>query len=295
MAHPRAPDWAELLGDAGYAEFRAALILALAEMQIVVDELHIDHGVLHTPTGEAMGLSNVVRLCHAAPREQWSVVIVDHLRRATAKPAPLKFSKVAGRLRVRITPERLIEANPQAYVSRDLAPGLRVTLAVDLPEHVVFVKPTELDEWEQSADDLFERALANTEAEEPLEQHDIELEDAPSIAMLVGGSYFAASHVLFLERYVPHHPNGVLIGLPDRHALAVLPLLGTRSVSAFGPMVRLASARFAEEPGAITDQLYWKRGTLWVRIACGMRDDGTAWVAPPDEFNDLVARLSRAE
>jgi hypothetical protein len=295
MGHPPAPDWAELLGDAGYAAFRAALITALADMQIVVDELHIDHGVLHTPSGEAMGLSNVVRLCHAAPRHQWPTLIVDHLRRATAKPAPLSFSKIADKLRVRITPERLIEANPQAYVSRDLAPGLRVTLAVDLPEHVVFVKPTELDEWGQSADQLFERALANTEAEEALEQHDIELQEAPSIAMLVGGSYFAASHVLFLERYVPHHPNGVLIGLPDRHALAVLPLLGTRSISAFGPMVRLASARFAEEPGAITDQLYWKRGTLWMRVACGVRDDGTPWVAPPDEFNDLVSRLSRAE
>ncbi|MEO7091623.1 MAG: hypothetical protein ABI175_00140, partial [Polyangiales bacterium] len=172
---------------------------------------------------------------------------------------------------------------------------LRVTLAVDLPEHVVFVKPTELAEWKQTADELFERAFANTEAEEPLEQHDIELENAPPIAMLVGASYFAASHVLFLERYVPHHPNGVLIGLPDRHALAVLPLLGTRSLGAFGPMVRLAHARFVEEPGAITDQLYWKRGTVYVPVACGVRDDGTAWVAPPEEFNDLVGKLSRAE
>jgi hypothetical protein len=293
--HPPAPDWAELLGDAGYAAFREALILALADMQIVVDELHIDHGVLHTPSGESMGLSNVVRLCHAVPREQWHAVIADHLRRATAKPAPLKFSAIADKLRVRITPERLIEANPQAYVSRELAPDLRVTLAVDLPEHVVFVKPAELAEWDQTAEALFERALANTEAEEPLERHDIELEDCPSIAMLVGGSYFAASHVLFLERYVPHHPNGVLIGVPDRHALAVLPILGTRSITAFGPMVRLANARFAEEPGAITDQLYWKRGTVWMKIACGVRDDGTAWVAPPEEFNDLVGKLSQAE
>jgi hypothetical protein len=293
MTHPPAPGWAELLGDAGYAAFRAALITALAEMQIVVDELHIDHGVLHTPSGEAMGLSNVVRLCHAAPREQWAALIADHLRRATAKPAPLKFSSIADKLR--ITPERLTEANPQAYVARDLAPGLRVTLAVDMPEHVVFVKPTELAEWNQSADELFERALANTEAEEALEQRDLELEDSPAIAMLVGGSYFAASHVLFLERYVPHHPNGVLLGLPDRHALAVVPLLGTRSLSALGPLVRLASARFAEEPGAITDQLYWKRGTVWLRVACGVREDGTAWVAPPEEFNDLVGKLSQAE
>lgn len=295
MGHPPAPDWAQLLGDAGYAAFRTALLAALEEIQLVVDEAHIDHGVLHTAAGGSMGLINVVRLCHAAPREQWGAVITDHLRRATAKPAPLAFANVADKLRVRITPERLIEANPQAYVSRELAPALRITLAVDLPEHVVFVKPAELDEWDQTADQLFERALANTEAEEPLEQHDIELEELPSISMLVGPSYFAASHVLFLERYLPHHPNGVLVGLPDRHAIAVLPLVGARSLGALGPMVQLVSARFAEEPGAITDQLYWKRGARWLKVPCGMRDDGTAWVAPPEEFNDLVTKLSQAE
>jgi len=268
---------------------------ALGEMQIVVDEDHIDHGVLHTPAGASMGLANVIRLCHAAPREQWAAVIADHLRRATAQPAPLKFDYVAERLRVRITPERLIEANAHAYVARALGDGLRITLAVDLPEHVVFVKPAELVEWNQTADALFERAMANTEAEDELERYDIELEDAPSIAILAGGSYFAASHALFLEKYVPHHPNGALIGVPDRHAITVLPLLGVRAFAAFGPMVRLAAARFAEEPGAITDQLYWRRGERWIRIPCGVRDDGTPWLAPPDEFNALAETLTKAE
>ena len=288
---PAAPDWAAMLGDA-YAEFRAVLVRALADMQIVVDEAHIDCGVLHTPASGTMGLTNVARLCHAAPRERWPMVIADHLRRATAKAVPIDFAQAAPNLRLRITPDRLVEANPAAYVSRELARGLYLTIAIDKPEHVVFVHSRELAEWQRTADELFEIARANTRAEPALERQEIELVDGPTLTVLLGDSYFTASHVLFLESYLDAGAHGLLVGVPDRHALVVLPLVDKASLGGFGPIVRLCHARFAEEPGAITDQLYWRRGHEYVKVACGVRDDGTPWVAPPEAFNELVGRLS---
>lgn len=284
------PDWAELLGD-HYTEFRAALVAVLVELGITVDEAHIDCGVLHTPEG-TLGLNNLVRMCHPLPRERWPAAIADHLRRATAKAAPIDLAYATAHLRVRITPARLIDANPEGYVARELGRGLYTTLAIDKPEHVVFVHPRELAAWERTADELFAIARANTEAEAPLARQDIELPDGVVLTALLGESYFAASHVLFLERYFAVPPDGALVGIPDRHAVVVLPLADRGALSGLGPIVNLCHARFAEEPGAITDQLYWRRGDGYVKVACGVKDDGTPWVAPPDDFNDLVVRLS---
>jgi hypothetical protein len=99
--------------------------------------------------------------------------------------------------------------------------------------------------------------------------------------------------VLFLERYLPAPPDGPLVGMPDRHALVALPLADERSLGGLAGLVHLCHGRFTEEPGAITDQVHWRRGESYARVACGVRGDGTPWVAPPDDFDDAVARLSQ--
>jgi hypothetical protein len=283
-----APDWAAVLGE-HYPEFRAALVDVLAAMQITADPEHIDCGVLHTPDGATMGLTNVVRLCHGADRSQWRAIIADHLRRSTAKPAPMAFDVVEPRLRLRVIPERHLTAKPDAYIVRELARELYLALAIDNPEHVVFVSPREPAEWGKTVDELFVIAERNTRDEPAIEPQPIDIPGGPTIIVLLGESYFAASHVLFLERYSGAGTAGHVVALPDRHALVVLPLTDKRWPAALGTMVGLAHVRFDESPGPITDQLYWRRsdGSL-VKIPCGVREDGTPWVAPPDEFNELL-------
>lgn len=290
MTSQSVPEWAAILGEE-YGAFRVALTAVLAEMNIDVDHDHIDHGVLHTPSAGTMGLNNVVRLCKSAPPERWREVISEHLRRATAKPVPMDFASARPNLRVRITPERLVHANPAHYVMRELGDGLYLTAAIDKPEHVVFVNPTELAAWSVSADEVIEIGLDNTRAEPALEREDVEIDGGASVSVLFGDSYFAASHLLFLDRYLKIGEPGVLVAVPDRHSIAVLPLDDKRSLASLGPLVTLAHMRFHEQPGAITDQLYWRRGDRYVKIACGVRDDNSPWVAPPEAFNDLVASL----
>jgi hypothetical protein len=285
------PDWANILGS-DYELFRAALVEELERMKLTVDHDHIDCGVLHTKSG-TLGLSNIVRLCHPAPRDRWPAIIAEHLRRSTAQRVAMAFELAGPRLRLRLVPDRLLALHPEKYVARELAPGLHITVAIDNPEHVVFVNPPELAEWDKSADDVFAIATTNTQNEPMLDRHDIEIPDAPPITALVGDSYFAASHALFLERYFEVAPNGHLVAMPDRHALFVLPLASASCLAGFGPLVALAHSRFTEEPGAITDQLYWRRGDRFVKVACGVRADGTPWVAPPDDFNELVGQLAR--
>jgi hypothetical protein len=53
-----------------YARFRAALLDELARAEIDVDVDHIDCGVLRLESAQ-LGLTNLARLCHAAPVEEW--------------------------------------------------------------------------------------------------------------------------------------------------------------------------------------------------------------------------------
>jgi hypothetical protein len=282
------PEWAALLGD-DYPEFRTALLMALGELGISVDMEHIDHGVLHTEEHGTMGLSNVIRLCHAAPREQWQAVIAEHLRRASAKSVDLSLDYAREHLRVRVTPEDMVHTQPESFVIRELADGLHTTLAIDLPEHVKFVAPKDLAAWGVAADELWPVALANTRAEAPLERDDIELDGGGKLTVLYGESYFAASHVLFLERYVE---GEVLVAVPDRHAIACV-AMDEHVLQGIGAIVLFAHMRFTEQPGAVSEQLYWRRGDQYVKVPCGVRDDGSPWVAPPDDFNEAVLALTR--
>lgn len=282
------PDWAALLGD-DYPQFRAALLAALGELGIAVDEEHIDHGVLHTTEHGTMGLSNVVRLCHGAPRERWGAVIAEHLRRASAKSVDLSLDYAREHLRVRVTPEDMVHTQPESFVIRELAEGLHATLAIDLPEHVKFVAPKDLAAWDVAADELWPVALANTKSEAALERDDIELDGGGTLTVLYGESYFAASQVLFLERYVE---GEALVAVPDRHAIACI-AMDEHVLQGIGALVMFAHMRFTEQPGAVTEQLYWRRGDRYVKVPCGVREDGTPWVAPPDDFNEAVFALTR--
>ncbi len=285
-----APAWAELLGT-DYARFREVVRVEAERLGIAFDEAHLDCGVLRAPSG-TYGLSNVARLCRAAPVEAWPTIVGEHLRRSTAQATPVDFEYAASRLRLRVVPDRQVTAQPARYVSRELAADLHLALAIDKPEHVVFVSSEEPASWSCSIDELFERARANTEAEPPLDREDLELDaaGAPSIALLHGTSYYASGHVVFLDRYVPAGEWGHLIGVPDRHAVLAVPFDGAGVLPALGPLVRLAHLRFTEEPGAISDQLYWRhRDGALVRIACGVGSDGQPWVAPPEAFTAIVA------
>lgn len=288
------PEWAAMLG-ADYPRFREALVAALAALELVVDPDHIDHGVLHRPDGSTMGLTNIVRLCHPAPREQWPAIITEHLRRSSAKAVPMAFAIAAPRLRLRLVPERHLTMKPDAYLARPVGRELHAALAIDNPEHVVFVNHREPAEWGQTVDDLFALADQNTRGEPALDRDEIAIPDGPTILALYGASYFAASHALFLDRYSPPGAHGHVVAVPDRHAVIALPTTDPRWLAGLGAMVQIAHGRFAESPGAITDQLYWRRpdATL-VKIACGVRADGGAWVAPPDEFTAMVEAATGA-
>lgn len=282
------PDWAAILGD-DYGAFRGAVLAALADLGITIDEEHLDHGVLHTTEHGTMGLSNVVRLCHGAPVERWPAIVIEHLRRATAKSVELSLDYAREHLRVRVTPEDMVHTQPESFVIRDLADGLLATLAIDLPEHVKFVAPKDLAAWGVGADALWPVGLDNTRAEAALDRDDIELDGGGTLTVLYGESYFAASQVLFLERYVE---GDALVAVPDRHAIACI-AMDDKVLGGIGALVLFAHMRFTEQPGAVSDQLYWRRGERYLRISCGVREDGSPWVAPPDDFNEAVLALTR--
>jgi hypothetical protein len=289
------PNWAKFFTGKEYAHFRALVVEELQRVGHRFDEEHLDHGVIQFEgDGGSLGLVNIARRCRSVDRVYWQRLIAEHLRVAALRPTgkPVVYEKAEPGLRLRIIPDYHLKTHPEAYVARELARGLLLAVAIDTPEQVIFLKPEDAKKWDRSLDDVFAIARRNTEAEPALQRDEMEISSGLAITALMGESYFAASHVLFLERYFEKPAHGYLVAVPDRHALFVLPMADGRFLEGMGSLVTLSRQRFTEEPGAITDQLYWLRGPEdWVKVACGVRSDGQPWIAPPEEFNELITKL----
>lgn len=290
------PSWAGFFTPDEYGRFYELTLERLDAAGHRVDESHFDDcGVLRYEGGGSMGLVNLARLCRKANAEHWSALIDEHLRVLTPVSGglPVEFRHARHHLKVRIVPERQVAARPTAYVSRDLVGGLRLVLALDTPHQVVFVHPRDVDRWGQDEASLFLLAERATHADEPLETFDVVAAGDARVVALMGDSPFAASHVLFLERYVPAPPAGYLVSVPDRHAILALPLTGLSALAGLGALLELGQERFATQPGPLSDELFWRRpdGQL-VRVTCGLRDEGEPWIAAPSELDDLLREPS---
>ena len=114
----------------------------------------------------------------------------------------------------------------------------------------------------------------------------------PVIVGLAARRTTAASHAMFLERYVPaRRARSRDRGSGSPRAARVS--FGGSDDAVARELVRLAHLRFSEEPGAISDQLYWRRREGNVRQDRVRRARRRQpWVAPPEAFNSIVAQSS---
>ncbi|MCP3934908.1 MAG: hypothetical protein GY708_05990 [Actinomycetia bacterium] len=160
---------------------------------------------------------------------------------------------------------RVVVRDPDQFggvpvVRNDLGIGLVEAVVVDSPEAVRYVTSDDLGEWELEADELFERARANTRALD-VEFEEVEVFDGTYLT-LVTADYFSSSFLLFPEAIIDAEaPYGYLIALPGRDIM-VVHVLEDRSIltDIAGIMGQFAADTYAEAPGPLTDELFWLTG-----------------------------------
>lgn len=288
---PDVPAWAGFSTPEQFAAFTGAVDSALAARGV---DGTIGDGFVQIagPGGSrVLGLVELAQQCHAAPQDQWAGVADRHFAAILDAPGPapaLSAQDALAVLKVRLC-ARADLAQDAPAVTRPVAEDLLAVLVLDRPGAVTGVDPADAEGWGQPIDALWERAQANTRADEDLRRSQTELPGGVHVTIAMSDSPFAATGALWPEQAVGAlGPAGALVAVPNCHTLAVHAITHLGVVEGMRHLVPLIARRHAEGPGSVSDQLYWSHGGSLTRIGATVDGDWVS-VTPPAE---LVAALN---
>ncbi|MCP9947894.1 hypothetical protein [Actinomadura madurae] len=227
-----------------------------------------------------------------------AALVSDHVTTiVTAVEEPLDlsdFDLAQHLLRTRIYPA---EADNGVLAARPFAPGLIEVVVVDTPTTVRTVTTEEMNGWPVSGDALFMLGRANVRADGPLQLDEQDL-GGVRVSVLHGWTFYAVTHLAWLEEYLPIGPYGALVIAPNRSLIVAHPL----QISAGHPRARYREAvaaatelqaqahrAYEEGPGSLSPHLYWWRAGELTYLAT--RYEGDTMVLP-EEFASVLATLA---
>ncbi|MFC9976410.1 hypothetical protein ACFVH6_36495 [Spirillospora sp. NPDC127200] len=242
-----------------------------------------------------VSMRNLRQLARLVPRDDWPALVSDHVTTiVTAIEEPLDlgdFDLVQHLLRTRIYPA---EADNGVLVARPFAPGLIEVVVVDTPTTVRTVTLEEMDRWPVSGDALFMLGRANVRGDGVLD-HDEQDLGGVRVSVLSGWTFYAVTHLTWLEEYLPIGPYGALVIAPNRSLIvahALEPAADARSryrsaVAAATELQAHAHQGYEEGPGSLSPHLYWWRGGELTLLET--RYDGDHLILPGDFVSVLTA------
>jgi hypothetical protein len=307
------PAWAAAFAPEEWAWLVATLASDL-DARGLVHRIDLDTGCVHVEDADpnVLGLSNLLQVCRARPRDAWPALMKHHFDVAfdaqqarTADELSRDWSLARDHVKLRLYERDTLPDVP--LVTWEIADGLVAVLTFDLPDTVISVHLEARERWDVTDDDLYDVALANVRAEGLLDVTTIDLGERTALQLLEGGTtFFAASHALFLEGYVAGDvgPYGVVIAIPQRHVVLFHRIEDLRVVRVIEAMIVTATNMYVDGPGSISSDLYWlpPRGEdssladlshRLVRLPCTMQDD-TLRFTPPPSFTRLLQALRPA-
>ncbi|MFD0690449.1 hypothetical protein [Actinomadura fibrosa] len=245
-----------------------------------------------------VSMRNLRQLARLVPRDDWPALVSDHVTTiVTAIEEPLDlsdFDLAQHLLRTRIYPA---EADNGVLAARPFAPGLIEVVVVDTPTTVRTVTNEEMDGWPVSGDALFMLGRANVRGDGPLQLDEQDL-GGVRVSVLHGWTFYAVTHLAWLEEYLPIGPYGALVIAPNRslivaHALRIAdgnPRARYRAAVAAATELHAQAHRAYEEgPGSLSPHLYWWRAGELTLLET--RYEGDTLVLP-EEFASVLATLA---
>lgn len=249
------------------------------------------------------GLSNLAQVCHQHDRGDWALVVSQHFATLLGasgdedEAARLRgdFAAARAKLKVRLYPgETIAMMRKSGPVIREVADGLAAVLVLDLAETVRSVSRDEVKGWSTPDDELFEIGLANVKSEGPLTAERVPLEKGGHIDLLGGDTFFAASHLLFLENYLPPGAvRGALAAVPHRHAVLMHAIETLDALMAVSVMASAAAGMHRDGPGSISPEVFWWRPGKVLRIPTELKNNEIK-ITPPGEFIEALNGLGRS-
>ncbi|MFI7453356.1 hypothetical protein ACIBQX_38115 [Nonomuraea sp. NPDC049714] len=222
------------------------------------------------------------------PREDWPILVSEHLAHAVA--AADELLDVCDLEQVRTLLSTRVEAVDEvADLTRVVGRHLNGDLVELLSVGSRPVRPEEAGCWPLPTAQAIDLAVANVRRADKLSVESIELSGTP-VTRLTGHTPSAATHLRWLEDYLPIPADGALVVLPDPYTLLVHPVDGIGVVRAI-ERLRVHAAR----TGGLSAQVYWWHDGRLTLIRADLvlqRGQTRLVVAPPPEFARVLARLA---
>lgn len=233
-----------------------------------------------------IGMRNLRQLARQLPRDDWPALVADHVGTiitAIEEPLDLRdFSLVRGLLRARVYPA---EARTNRLIYRPFAPGLIEAIVADTPTTVRTIVTDDAVTWPVTADELFAVGREGVRADGPL---DCDVIDDTGIRVLEGQTFYAATHLLWLESYLDPGPYGALAVAPTRSAIAACAIRKSTAVVTAERLHAFARNAYDEGPGSLSPELFWSRHGTLTRVETHSADGR---LLLPDDFLRFVDGL----
>ena len=221
--------------------------------------------------GFTYGLDNVAKACRPLPADEWPAQVEHHFALILASQGDQTWENASSNwitaepfLRIRLQhPDVVGSGVGDALVWRRDLEGAVTVLVADLPTHTVTVHREQLAAWGVAESDVMARAQAATLRDNPITWESVVVDKATGASLMVASAdhIFVTTHALELGR----HPDalgveGCVFAVPDRQSMLVLPVQpGAHVVLALTHLIGIAQHRFAQGPGSVCPEVYWRR------------------------------------
>ena len=296
MSDVSQPSWASFLDAHAWSELVRLVDEAFARRSLPATWRADEGGVelVHPERGTiTFGLVNLAQMMHQLPQPaEWRRMVGHHVRvflaaaDDTSPPEPSEFAGIKDQLRIRLYPTSAVDPSVP-IVGMPVMPGVVAALARDLPDSVVTVPKDDARAWGLEDRDLLALALHNT-VQEDCGSETVTLDDGVKVIAWSGQSFFVASRVLALERWLDVKA-GALVVIPNRHLAIFHPIVDDHAIQAMDDLWAMAQQPFREGPGSITPDLFWWTPGRFMKIPVTVDEAQESMsVEPPAELIEVL-------
>jgi len=287
----------EFMPQDAWLAFHCEVYDAVAELGLTVAS--IDPGVVRLRSGRSLALLQLAQHCHARPRDEWSQLITDHLRRMTAHLDQIAEPYSMFDLRIRLVPDTPADAGTLRQLGgRPFVDGVVQVLAVDVDDAVRCVPTSEVAANGWDIDEAWASARLQTELlERPDEIHAIDI-GGTDLVHVFGERPFTAGTVGVIADVIADDAHigdfGAIVSMPLCHSVLVHPIDDASVRFGIAGMIPITRQLFKQGPGSVSPHLYWWRdGSLeWIPTFFDGTISGVEFY-PSLELADIVADLTR--
>jgi hypothetical protein len=244
---------------------------------------------------EKINLENLAKLCHDREKDQWPTIIAEYFiqirgaRKQAVEYSMLDFKAISKKIVVRLWSEgSLAQIGSENLVYKNDLPGTISVLALDLPDSIVGITPTQMNFWDKNPSELFSLGFQNVSRICKPKIIDVILADTIKTLMISkDNDYLTSTHILLLDDHSKCVGSyGTLTSVPTRDLVICYPLNKMEDIRHAGVILADVTQDVSNQsPGSISPYLYWYYKTKFEIIQYSKENKS---VEIPKELCELI-------